>query len=185
MTRRPDVFDQPRGRHNRCVCGDSPCCTCRPLPAPSPGWRPRALRPLFWRDLLLVVEIVVDAVQRAVTPRFDAILKEIQIMGQQTDAGLAHLKDDLSKVRDGWASLVAERDQYKAALENADADKAAAVASALEADDAHDAASIQEADALVHDLVNKAEQPPADSGDGSAPVENPPAEGGDSSAPVE
>jgi hypothetical protein len=94
------------------------------LSAPSPGWRPRALRPLFWRDLLLVVEIVVDAVQRALTPRFDAILKEIQIMGQQTDV-------------------------------------------------------------LVHDLVNKAEQPPADPGDGSAPVENPPAEGGDGSAPVE
>jgi hypothetical protein len=175
------------------VCGDSPCCTCRPLSAPSPGWRPRALRPLFWRDLLLVVEIVVDAVQRAVTPRFDAILKEIHTMAGQTQAAAAELVKDLHRLADGYSAkdaLLAAKDaeigELRAALASADADKEAAVASAVDAQDAAGAAAINEADAIVENLSPEpVDTPPADSGDGSAPVENPPAEGGDSSAPVE
>lgn len=152
------------------MCGDSPCCTCRPLSAPSPGWRPRALRPLFWRDLLLVVEIVVDAVQRAVTPRFDAILKEIHTMAVNTDelvADINTLVGGYQAVKDENVALKAENGQLRSALESADADKAAAVAAA----EAADQAQVDAADAIVDKANAPAEQPPADSGDGSAPVE--------------
>lgn len=171
MTRRPDVFDQPRGRHNRCVCGDEQPCTCGPVRAPAQGFRiRRILRPMFWNDFLLAVEIAVEAFQRALTPRLDEILEEIKKMAVNTDelvADINTLVGGYQAVKDENVALKAENGQLRSALESADADKAAAVAAA----EAADQAQVDAADAIVDKANAPAEQPPADSGDGSAPVE--------------
>jgi len=100
-------------------------------------------------------------------------------MGDATTASLAHLADDLHKVADVITALKADNDALRAnnaslteALASADADKAAAVAAQAQADDNADAAAVDEADGIIHDLVNQADNPPA-------PVEEPPADGGD------
>jgi len=74
-------------------------------------------------------------------------------MGAREEAAYAKLSADIQTVKDGWASLVAERDALKEALENADADAAAQVAAALEADSEVDAAKVEAADAALAELV--------------------------------
>jgi hypothetical protein len=93
------------------------------------------------------------------TQKIRQLKKEIRIMGAKQDVAYAQLVDDLNKVVTGWASLIAERDALKAALEQADASKAAAVTAALDEDDTHDADAIIAADAIVSGLVDN--PPPA------------------------
>lgn len=95
--------------------------------------------------------------------------KEIQIMADREDASFEKLTADLTAVAAGWgvltasnAQLVDENAQLRAALESADADKAAAIASALDTDSEADADKVDAADAIIAGLVPPADQPPAD-----------------------
>lgn len=80
------------------------------------------------------------------------ILRRVKIMAEQSQAALAELKKDLLRLADGWAALKAENDALKAALAEADAVKAQAVADAIAADDAVDSAAIADADEIVEGL---------------------------------
>lgn len=86
------------------------------------------------------------------------IKREAREMAAREDAAYEALNATILTVKDGWASLVAERDALKAALENADAAAAAQVAAALEADSSVDAAKVEAADAALAELV----APPAE-----------------------
>ena len=81
-------------------------------------------------------------------------------MAAREDAAYEQLNTSIQTVKDGWAALVAERDQYKTALEQADATRAQAVADALEADSDVDAGKIEAANAALNELVAPA--PPAE-----------------------
>lgn len=85
--------------------------------------------------------------------RFDQVMKELQFMGAREDAAYAALSEKIDTVKAGWASLVAERDALKAALENADANAAAQVQAALNADSEVDAAKVEAAGAALDELV--------------------------------
>ena len=93
----------------------------------------------------VMVGMIVDA-NRVIIERLDD-------MGAREDAAYAKLAEDIQKVKDGWASLVAERDALKQALEEADANKAAAVQAALDADSEVDASKVEAADAALAELV--------------------------------
>ena len=69
------------------------------------------------------------------------------------DENYARLSATVENVKTGWASLVAERDEYKAALAGVDAEKAQAVADALAADSEHDADAIAQVEASLAELV--------------------------------
>jgi hypothetical protein len=113
-------------------------------------------------------------IRRAVVNEIPARLREMESrMANREQAAYENLSATIQSVRDGWTALVAERDQYKAALEAADADEAAAVAAALEADSEYDAEKIETADAQLAELVA---QPPAPVEGGGEPA---PVEGGD------
>ncbi len=115
-------------------------------------------------------------IRRAVVHEIPAKLREMESrMANREQAAYENLTATIQSVQSGWTALVAERDQYKAALEQADADEAAAVAAALEADSEYDADRIEAADAALADLVA---QPPAEGGEptpveGDAPVDEP------------
>lgn len=85
--------------------------------------------------------------------KLDELIRKVDRMAAREDAAYEKLNASIQTVKDGWASLVAERDQYKAALESADADKAAAVQAALDADSEVDAAKVEAADAALAELV--------------------------------
>lgn len=165
--RRPDSTDRAQARdraarHKRCVCGDKQPCTC----TPSPGWLPRHWWPITWACWPLIVA----AVQGLIAPKLDQILKEVKKMAEQTQAAVAELVKDLHRLADGYAALQAsnaakdtEIAELRGALATADADKEAAIAAAVSADDASDAAAIADADAIVEGL--SPEPAPADGGD--------------------
>lgn len=128
------------------------------------------LEQLLWprtRRVLSNIELDVAALrvagleQKTVT---NTVLKEIRAMGAREDQAYAKLSADIQTVKDGWASLVAERDQWKAAAEAAGADVAAQVQAALDADSEVDAAKVEAADAALADLVAPpvVEEPPVD-----------------------
>lgn len=96
----------------------------------------------------------------AQTVTLHKIRKELLIMAAREDAAYEALTATILTVKDGWASLVAERDALKEALENADANAAAQVAAALEADSDVDAAKVEAADAALAELVVPAEPTP-------------------------
>ena len=85
--------------------------------------------------------------------KLDQIQKELKIMGAREDAAYAALSEKIDTVKAGWASLVAERDALKAALENADADAAAQVQAALDADSEVDAGKVEAASSALDELV--------------------------------
>ncbi len=133
------------------------------------------LEQLLWprtRRVLSNIELDVAALrvagleQKTIT---NTVLKELRAMGAREDAAYEKLAADIQTVKDGWGSLVAERDALKAALESADADAAARVQAALDADSEVDAAKVEAADAALADLLPPA--PPAD----EPPVDEPPA----------
>lgn len=81
-------------------------------------------------------------------------LKERSI---QMAANFDELNADLATLATGYQSLQAANAILQAAVDAADADKAAAVAAALAADDVVDQAAVDAADAVVEGLLN----PPA------------------------
>lgn len=93
-------------------------------------------------------------------------------MGAREDAAYEALNANIAAVKEGWASLTAERDALKAALEEADADKAAAVQDALDADSEVDASKVEAASAALDELAGHTEEPPVE----EPPVEEPPVE---------
>lgn len=93
------------------------------------------------------------------------IEQEIRLMGARTGAALAHYGDKVKKLVDAYLAVVAERDAFERALKDADAHEAAAVRSALDADDEVDSAAIAAAEDLIPELN---EGPPADSGSGDS-----------------
>lgn len=113
----------------------------------------------FWpANTLSDIERDIAALRRRVENNHEIMIKELRIMAAREDQAYADLTATILTVKDGWASLVAERDALKEALENADADAAAQVAAALEADSEVDAAKVEAADAALAELV----VPPAD-----------------------
>lgn len=89
--------------------------------------------------------------------RLNNLHKEIAAMAAREDQAYADLNATILTVKEGWASLVAERDALKAALEAADADAAAQVQAALDADSDVDAAKVEAADAALAELVTPTE----------------------------
>lgn len=81
-------------------------------------------------------------------------LKERSI---QMAANFDELNADLNTLATGYQSLQAANAILQAAVDAADADKAAAVAAAIAADDAVDQAAVDAADAVVEGVLN----PPA------------------------
>jgi hypothetical protein len=116
------------------------------------------------RDMAIVKPAVLE--QKTI---LNTVLKEIRAMGAREDQAYEKLAADIQTVKDGWASLVAERDQWKAAAEAAGAEVAAQVQAALDADSDVDAGKVEAADAALADLLPPA--PPAD----QPPVDEPPA----------
>ena len=94
--------------------------------------------------------------------KLDQLSKDVQIMAAREDAAYDKLNATIQTVKDGWASLVAERDALKAALEQADANAAAQVQAALDADSDVDASKVEAADAALAELFAPAPAPPAD-----------------------
>jgi hypothetical protein len=128
------------------------------------------LEQLLWprtRRVLSNIELDVAALRVAGLEQktiSNTVLKELRAMGAREDAAYEKLAADIQTVKDGWGSLVAERDALKAALESADADAAAQVQAALDADSEVDAAKVEAADAALADLVAPpvVEEPPVD-----------------------
>lgn len=89
--------------------------------------------------------------------RLNNLHKEITAMAAREDSAYADLNATILTVKEGWASLVAERDALKAALEAADANAAAQVQAALDADSDVDAAKVEAADAALAGLVTPTE----------------------------
>lgn len=92
--------------------------------------------------------------QAGVTSNNLADLKERMI---QMAANFDELNADLATLATGYQSLQAANAILQAAVDAADADKAAAVAAAIAADDAIDQAAVDAADAVVEGVLN----PPA------------------------
>lgn len=90
--------------------------------------------------------------------RLNNLKKEITAMAAREDQAYADLNATIQTVKDGWASLIAERDALKTALEAANGDVAAQVQAALDADSDVDAAKVEAADAALAELVTP---PPA------------------------
>lgn len=90
--------------------------------------------------------------------RHEEIMNELYKLGDQMsereDAARARQLELVQAVKDGWASLVAERDQWKAAAEAAGADVAAQVQAALDADSEVDAEKVEAANTALDELVN-------------------------------
>lgn len=129
----------------------------RPFSTPEPGWRPEDRRPVVWDDLRRFwAEMHVLALQVA------RIEEKVNAMSVNVDK----LNSDIQALVAGYQSVVVERDALKAALAEADAEKAQAVADALAADNAVDQAAIDAADKVVADVLNPPapEEPPADGG---------------------
>lgn len=131
----------------------------------------------FWpraclSDIQASVESI-HALARMTNADVDMILRELAKMSEREDAAFARQAELIQSVKDGWGSLVAERDALKEALENADADAAAQVQAALDADSEVDAAKVEAANAALDELVNPAPpvEPPADE-----PVDEEPSE---------
>lgn len=102
-------------------------------------------------------------VEHVVTVDIPNQLKSMEaLMGAREDAAYEKLNATILTVKDGWASLVAERDALKAALEDADADAAAQVAAALDADSDVDASKVEAADSALAELVAVAEPEPGE-----------------------
>lgn len=95
----------------------------------------------------------------AIRTALEGLDRKLDAMSEREDAAYAQLNSTIQTVKDGWASLVAERDQYKAALEQADAEKAQAVADVLAADSDVDAAKVEAADAALAELNAQPAQP--------------------------
>lgn len=74
-------------------------------------------------------------------------------MAAREDAAYEKLNATILTVKDGWASLVAERDALKAALEASDANAAAQVQAALDADSEVDAGKVEAADAALAEIA--------------------------------
>lgn len=91
------------------------------------------------------------------TTRLNHLRKEMAAMAAREDQAYADLNATILTVKEGWASLVAERDALKAALEAADANAAAQVQAALDADSDVDAAKVEAADAALAELVTPTE----------------------------
>src|SRR5688500_16364189 len=116
----------------------------------------RATRWLWLRQILYDLAADLTSIRRAVSGHsgdLTTIKKEIRAMAAREDAAYEKLAADIATVKDGWASLVAERDALKTALENADANAAAQVQAALDADSDVDAAKVEAADAALAELV--------------------------------
>ncbi len=110
-------------------------------------------------------------------PVITTINEGLRAMTSREETAYSNLTATIESVRSGWTSLVAERDSYKAALEQADADQAQAVQDALAADSDHDAAAIEQADASLAELVaqpapeSQPEPAPEAPADGDVPVD--------------
>jgi hypothetical protein len=124
----------------------------------------------FGRRLFPGLDGRLNVIERALTVGIPNLLHKMEAaMAAREDAAYDKLNATIATVKDGWGSLVAERDRYKAALEAADANQAAAVAAALEADSDVDAGKVEAADAALAELV------PAPSSEPDVPVEESPA----------
>ncbi len=121
------------------------------MTAPSPGYRPPEWWPATQADVRLIWQqlLALEAAAVKTNTRLDTILKEIKKMGAQSQAALAELSKDLRRLADGYVAQQAKIVTLEAALAEADAVKAQAVADAIEADDAIDTAAIADADAIV------------------------------------
>lgn len=84
--------------------------------------------------------------------KVETLIRKVDIMAQREDQAYADLTATILTVKDGWASLVAERDALKAALENADADAAVRVQEALDSDSDVDAGKVEAANAALAEL---------------------------------
>jgi len=78
-------------------------------------------------------------------------------MAEREDAAYANLTATIQTVKDGWAAQLAKIAALEAALAEADAEQAAAVADALAADSEFDAAKVEAADAALAELTAPAE----------------------------
>lgn len=131
----------------------------------------------------------IDAALARVEEISSKIYREVQHMSVTTDK----LEADIATVAAGYQAVVAANAQLQAALNAADADKAAAVADAIAAEDADAQSKIDAADAVVAGIL-----PPAtDSGDGGStgdgsgdggtstgnPPDNPPSNPDDPTSP--
>lgn len=74
-------------------------------------------------------------------------------MTSREEASRAQLTATVEQVKTAFTSLQTERDEYKAALESADADKAAAIQTALDQDSEHDADAIDAVNSALSELV--------------------------------
>lgn len=116
------------------------------------GCEPRLDRGAVLSDIQADAAATRLAVNNAIR-KIDQLSKDVQIMGAREDAAYVALSEKIDTVKAGWASLVAERDALKEALENADVDAAAQVAAALEADSEVDAVKVEDAAAALDELV--------------------------------
>lgn len=99
-----------------------------------------------------------------------ALSRKIDKIGTLMSVSVDQLDADIQTLIAGYQAVVAQNVQLQAALASADADKAAAVQAAIVAEDADGQQKIDAADALVA-AANAPAAPPADGGDGSAPVD--------------
>jgi hypothetical protein len=90
-----------------------------------------------------------------ITAQLKTIKREVRAMAAREDAAYEKLNATILTVKDGWASLVAERDALKEALENADAEAATRVQAALDADSDVDAGKVEAADAALAELASQ------------------------------
>lgn len=144
------------------------------MPTPSPGYRPPSCAPLtwsIWRDLIRP-DVLTEF--REVQHMLVEINRKLDEMGAREDAADARRDELIGLVRDHVNALQADNTALRAALVQADADKAAA----LEADSEADAASQEAANAALEELTGQAppvEEPPADGGPVTEPAPDQPA----------
>ena len=102
---------------------------------------------------MLIIDYEPTSRFERIETKIDTLIRKVDRMAAREDAAYEKLNASIQTVKDGWASLVAERDALKAALESADADAAVRVQEALDADSEVDAGKVEAADAALAELV--------------------------------
>lgn len=164
--KRPDYTDQAQARdraaarHKRCVCGDRQPCSC----TPSPGWRARGWRPVFWGDLRLLWRYVLQQTQL-----ITSLGEKIMASQADVDAIAAALHQEDSDLNAAVSSISAKIADLQAQI---DAGQPVVDLSGLQAEVDGLRGAVDSAAALV---PAPADNPPADGGDVPAepPVEEP------------
>lgn len=152
-----------------------PDCCCG---TPSPGYRPPDGKKLTWGMWRYLIRPDVLTEFREVQHQLDEVNRRLDEMGAKTDAANAEFQKDLGRLIDlvhaheaSEAAKDAEIAELRAELDQAAADKAAAVASTEDRLDSETADLLNQADSIIEAVAPEpVEEPPA--GDGG-PVSEP------------